>query len=119
MLVRRLASIYSAAALVIGLSAIGATPGLLLTAETALAAAQSKTCVIRTYYRTADMSEQVGVRTNCPGVSNSGRTSPHVEVERIEYGESSGVGGGGQNTLPCEFLAKGQERCANVPVRRP
>jgi hypothetical protein len=89
--------------------------GLCCSFETASAAAQSKTCLIRTYYKTAEKEEQVGVRSNCPGVGNTGRTSPHVEVERIQYGESSGGAPGGGGKLPCEFLEKG---CGNLPEKR-
>jgi hypothetical protein len=83
--------------------------------ETASSAAQSKTCVVPTYYKSAEMEQEVGVRTNCPGVANAGRTSPHVEVERIQYGESSGGSPGGARKLPCEFLAQG---CGNLPEKR-
>lgn len=115
----RTRSMLAATALATGLAAIPVPFPLAGFAGTALAAAQSKTCLIRTYYKTAEMADQVGVRTNCPGVSSSGRTSRHVEVERIEYGESSGPIGGGQAKLPCEFLAGSQERCLNVPLKRP
>jgi len=80
------------------------------------AAALPTQCVITTYYKTAEMVTVVGVRTNCPGGSNSGRTSPYKEREVVQLNSPGPVGGGGGGgSLPCEFLAKG---CGNLPVKR-
>jgi hypothetical protein len=113
---KQVIAIWAAAALTGASMMIGAFSALALSTGTAVAAAKGKMCLIRTYYKDAEMAEQVGIRTNCPGMSSSGRTSRYVEVERIEYGETSGALGGGPAKLPCEFLASG---CPNLPLKRP
>ncbi len=91
-----------------------AVPSVVPTVRPATALPTS--CRVITYYQTAAMETVVGVRTNCPGSSNTGRTSPHREVETVTL-DAPGPGpvGGGSGKLPCEFLAKG---CGNLPVRR-
>ena len=80
------------------------------------AEALPRTCKITTYYKTADMTEVVGTRTNCPGGGSSGRTSRFFEVETVELNPGGpGGGGGGPGGLPCEFLAAG---CSNLPAQR-
>jgi hypothetical protein len=103
-------SAFTFAAAVLANAALFVLP----TAETALAL--PKQCRIITYYQTAEMVTVVGVRTNCPGSSNSGRTSPHKEIEVVSFdGPTTGGGGGGGGNLPCEFLASG---CSNLPTNR-
>lgn len=101
-------AVLSAASLVLGV------PPVLPTIQPAMAIPTS--CRVTTYYQTAEMVTVVGVRTNCPGSSNSGRTSPYKEVEVIDTSpEGPSPVGGGPGSLPCEFLAKG---CGNLPARR-
>lgn len=97
--------------------AAGALLALPLFAAAAEALPNSLTCRITTYYRTADLSDVVGVRTTCPGGSSWGRTTRFKEVEAVEFDSPEGPGGtgGGPGGLPCEFLAAG---CSNLPEPR-
>lgn len=71
-------------------------------------------CRITTYYKTADMTDVVGVRSTCSSPKSSGRTSKYYEVEVLTADTGpSGGGSGGPGNLPCEFLAAG---CSNLPV---
>lgn len=73
-------------------------------------------CRMTTYYSSAEMSDIVGVRTNCPGARSWGRITRFRESEIIQLGgEGPGGGGNGPGGLPCEFLAAG---CSNLPVAR-
>jgi len=84
--------------------------------EPAAALPVQSTCRITTYYREAAMETVVGVRSTCPGTSNSGRISPYKEVETLTVDNGHGHAGGGSGaSLPCEFLAKG---CGNLPANR-
>jgi hypothetical protein len=90
--------------LLVGLAALaGAAVSLANVAQ-----AYPTSCVIRTYYRTAEMVDVVGVRTKCPGGRSWGRTTRFVEAERVDL-TPPGPGGtsGSPGKLPCEFLATG------------
>src|SRR5688500_6187608 len=64
---------------------------------------RSITCRITTYYQTAEMETEVGVRTTCPGGAKWGRTSPHRQVEVVTLDTPTGpTTGGGPGGLPCE-----------------
>ena len=81
------------------------------------ASAYPTQCRVTTYYASAEMSNIVGVRTNCPGGGSWGRMTRYRESEIIQLGGEGpgGSGGGGPGGLPCEFLAAG---CSNLPVAR-
>jgi hypothetical protein len=111
--IKTLASIFSGAALAVNLAL--ATAALLPMAGPAEALPNS--CVIRNYYQTAEMDNQVGMRSSCPGARKWGKTSKFVEVETVDLNPSGPGGpGGGPGGLPCEFLASG---CSNLPQLRP
>ena len=102
-------------ALMIGAMLLG-TASQIVSASTALSAG-ARVCRMTTYYKDAEMTTIVGVRTNCPGGRSYGRTSPYHEVETVEL-DTGGESGGpstGPGKLPCEFLAAG---CSNLPVFR-
>jgi hypothetical protein len=95
------------------LAALSSTPVML----PQVAIAIPKSCFIRSYYKTAEMSEAVGMRSSCPGAKRWGRTSRFVEVEWIDLvpeGPSTPGGGGG---LPCEFKPD-DGQCSNLPNPR-
>lgn len=76
--------------------------------------AEAASCRIITYYADPDMTDSVGVWSNCPGMKGlSGRRSRYFEVETEQLPSGGTVGGGG--SLPCEFLAAG---CSNLPTPR-
>jgi hypothetical protein len=75
----------------------------------------SQSCRITTYYKTAEMTQEVGVRSTCPGVSKWGRTSKYYEVETLQTDNGGGHHTSGPGKLPCEFLQQG---CSNLPVSR-
>jgi hypothetical protein len=97
-----------------------------------VAQAYPTSCLIRTYYSDAEMTEVVGMRTNCPGGNSWGRVTRFVESERVEL-TSGGPGGPGAGKMPCEFYttklrnpSPGQApsdspaelRCQNLPLPR-
>jgi hypothetical protein len=73
------------------------------------------TCRITTYFKTAELEKEVGLRTTCPGVSKWGKTSKYYEVELIDTHNDGPGGHDGPGGLPCEFLAEG---CSNLPQIR-
>jgi hypothetical protein len=96
------------------------------------AQAYPTSCLIRTYYSNAEMTDVVGVRSNCPGASSWGRVTRFVEAERVEL-TSGGPGGAGPGKMPCEFYttplrnpvpgqtpqdAPAELRCQNLPIAR-
>jgi hypothetical protein len=83
------------------------------------AGALPKTCVIRTYYSTAELETEVGMRSSCPGVKRRGRTTQFVEVETIDLVPEGPGGAGGGGGLPCEFLHGQDIECNNLPIARP
>jgi hypothetical protein len=107
----KLASIFSGSALAASL-AFGAASLLPMAGP---AEALPKSCIIRTFYKAADLAEEVGMRTNCPGAKGRGKTSKFVEVETIDLVLEGPDGGGGPGGLPCEFLLKG---CSSLPEPR-
>jgi hypothetical protein len=112
----KLASIFSGGALAAGL-AFGAAALLPMAGP---ASALPKSCVIRTYYKAADLAEEVGMRSSCPGVKSRGKTSKFVEVETVDLQPEGPGGAGGPGGLPCEFAAgeaAGLE-CNNLPRPR-
>jgi hypothetical protein len=94
------------------LAIISSSPVMLPQAAMAL----PKSCVIRNYYNNAELDNQVGMRSSCPGAQKWGKVTKFVEVETVDLvpdGPSGPGGGGGK--LPCEFLASG---CSNLPEAR-
>ena len=83
------------------------------------AGALPKTCVIRTYYSTAQMETEVGMRSTCPGAKRRGKTSKFVEVETIDLVPEGPGGPGGGGGLPCEFQNGQDIECNNLPILRP
>jgi hypothetical protein len=79
------------------------------------ASALPKSCVIRNYFQTAEMNNQVGMRSSCPGAQKWGKITKFVEVETVDLVPDGQSGPGGGGGLPCEFLASG---CPNLPVHR-
>ncbi len=80
------------------------------------ASALPNSCVIRTYFKTAELTAEVGMRSSCPGARKWGKTSRFVEVETVDLVPDGPSGpGGGPGGLPCEFLASG---CSNLPELR-
>lgn len=90
--------------------------GLFTLAAPQPADALPRSCRITTYYQTAELETQVGMRTSCPGGQRWGRTTRFFETETVDLTPPGPgpVGGGGGN-LPCEFLASG---CSNLPTNR-
>jgi hypothetical protein len=74
-----------------------------------------KTCVMRTYYDGADMQNEVGMRSSCPGAKKWGKVTKFVEAETIDLVPEGPGGPGGGGDLPCEFLASG---CSPIPGPR-
>jgi hypothetical protein len=114
--------------LFVGLAALA---GAALSA-TQVAQAYPTSCLIRTYYSDAEMTEVVGMRTNCPGGNSWGRVTRHVETDRVEL-NPSGPSGPGAGKMPCEFYttplrnpspgqtpqdAPAELRCQNLPLPR-
>lgn len=107
-----LTSVFSGVAIAVNLAL--ASAALLPLAGPAQALPNS--CVIRTYYKTAELDTAVGMRSSCPGARKWGKTSKFVEVETVDLvPDGPGGGGGGPGSLPCEFLASG---CSNLPELR-
>ncbi len=77
------------------------------------------TCKITTYYSTAQLTQEVGRLSTCPGPDRGmkGRKTRFFEVETIQISAPGPGGGsqGGPGKLPCEFLASG---CSNLPGAR-
>jgi hypothetical protein len=103
----------SRAAMLAMLFALPSAPVLLSEAASAL----PRSCVIRTYYQTAQMQAEVGLRSSCPGVRRWGRTSRHVEVETVQLTPDGPGDGGGPGGLPCEFQTD-DGQCNNLPKPR-
>ena len=83
---------------------------------TGISLALPKSCVIRNYFQTAEMDNQVGMRSSCPGANKWGKITKFVEVETVDLVPDGPSGpGGGPGKLPCEFLASG---CSNLPELR-
>lgn len=95
------------------LAMISSTPVMLPQTANAL----PKSCFIRSYYKTAEMNEAVGMRSSCPGARRWGKTSRFVEVEWVDLvPEGPGTPGGGGG-LPCEFKPD-DGQCNNLPIPR-
>jgi hypothetical protein len=73
------------------------------------------TCRITTYFKTAELAAEVGLRSTCPGVKKWGKTSKFFEVEVLDTSHDGPGGHDGSGGLPCEFLASG---CSNLPEIR-
>jgi hypothetical protein len=99
------------AALGASLAVISCTPVMLPMGAMAL----PKSCIIRNYYQTAGLDNQVGMRSSCPGAQKWGRVTKFVEVETVDLVPDGPSGPGGGGSLPCEFLVTG---CPNLPVQR-
>jgi hypothetical protein len=99
---------------VLALAAVIIAPGVFSGSAEALPV--QRTCKITTYYKQAEMTDVVGVRSTCSSPRSSGRTSRYFETETLQV-ESQPVGGSGSGpgSLPCEFLASG---CSNLPTLR-
>jgi hypothetical protein len=97
---------------------IGASLAVTLTSPVVLpqsATALPKSCIIRSYFQTAEMEKQVGMRSSCPGATKWGKVTKFVEVETVDLVPDGPSGPGGPGGLPCEFLVTG---CPNLPVPR-
>ncbi len=107
-----LASLFSGAALAANLALATAA----LVPMTGPSFALPKSCIIRSYFPTAEMDNQVGMRSSCPGANKWGKVTKFVEVETVDLVPDGPSGpGGGPGRLPCEFLASG---CSNLPELR-
>jgi hypothetical protein len=100
------------AILAASLAAISSAPVLIPQS----AAALPKSCIIRNYFQSAELDNQVGMRSSCPGAQKWGKVTKFVEVETVDLVPDGPSGpGGGPGKLPCEFLASG---CSNLPEIR-
>ncbi len=88
---------------------LAATGTAMLPAAPALALPTNDSCVITTYYNDAADDTVVGTRTHCTGspTQMTGHTSRYAETMRIEGDGPHPSPSGGNQHLPCEFLAKG------------
>jgi hypothetical protein len=93
------------------------------------AQALPRACILRTYYSDADMTDQVGTWSNCPGGGGlQGRRTAYYETDTVELSSPSPVGGGGG--MPCEFVQENDpftgkpltdysiSQCYNIPTPR-
>jgi hypothetical protein len=108
---RKLAVIFSGGAMSVQL----ALAAFALLPMTGASQALPKSCVIRSYYQTAELDAQVGMRSSCPGAHRWGKVTKFVEVETVDLSPEGPGGPGGGGQLPCEFLVSG---CSNLPELR-
>jgi hypothetical protein len=87
-----------------------------------------RACILRTYYSDADMTDQVGTWSNCPGSGGlHGRRTAYYETDTVELSTPKPIGGGG---MPCEFVQENDpftgkpltdytlSQCNNIPTPR-
>lgn len=111
-----------------GVALAGTAAGLPLSSSPAQALPTS--CILRTYYSDAAMTEMAGSWSNCPGNAGlTGRRTRYFEDDRVELGGPKPIGGGGG--LPCEFRQENDpltgkpltdysiSQCYNLPIMRP
>jgi hypothetical protein len=110
--IRKLVALFSGGALAAQLALASAA----LLPMTGASLALPKSCVIRSYYNNAELDNQVGMRSSCPGAKKWGKITQYVEVETVDLVSDGPSGpGGGPGKFPCEFLASG---CSNLPESR-
>jgi hypothetical protein len=122
----RLTAPARAALFGLGLIAAGAA-SLALWSDPAQALPRS--CILRTYYSDADMTEQVGTWSSCPGnVGLKGRRTAYYEDDSVELSHPRPSAGGG--SMPCEFVQENDpitgkpltdysvSQCSNLPILR-
>jgi hypothetical protein len=120
------------AVLGLGLIVLGAAAGLALSTGPAAALPNGGSCIVRTYYSSAEMTQQVGSWSNCPGHAGlKGRRTAYFEDDTLDLTPPKPIGAGGSaGGLPCEFVQEDDpitgkplkdysvSQCYNLPIPR-